>query len=392
MGAEASLRVGADARPITPDLAAGTVYLAGFDVDRPAQAIHDDLMVRTMALASGHGEPVVMTVCDLIGLTRVHGAKGPRVVACTHTHHGPDMLGFWGKPTEGVSGIDWGLLDRIRSVVAASQEAAIESMEPASLRAASIAVPELVANVRDPDIVDDELSVIRAYRPDGSVIVTFCAYPCHPEVVASDSTDVTADYAGHLCRAVESVVGGTAIFAAGALGGMLSPSTEVRTHEEAQRYGAVLADAAEKALAGATEVPDPTVSFARSEVEFPLQNPIYELGIAMELAPPAERRGENAVTEVSVVKVGPATLACVPGELFPKLGLRLKESMRAAGAEVPVVVGLADDELGYILPEEDFVFPADYLDPGKHYEESFSAGPRLGPLVVEAVEKLVRAW
>jgi len=391
MGSDTSLSVGADSRVITPDLAADTVYLAGFDFDRPATKIHDDLMVRTIAFASDGGEPLVITVCDLIGLTRIHHDKGRRVVACTHTHHGPDMLGFWGKPTEGVTGIDWDLLARVRSLVAASQDAAVTSMEPASLRIGSVAVPELVANLRDPDIVDDELSVIRASRHDGSVIATFCDYPCHPEVVASDSTDVTADFAGHLCRAIESAVGGTAIFAAGALGGMLSPSTEVRTHAEAQRYGAVLAEAAEAALAGAAEVPDPQVSFARSEIVFELQNPIYELGIAMEMVPPAERRGENVVTEVSVVKVGPATLACVPGEMFPKLGLRLKEIMRAAGAQVPVVVGLADDELGYILPEEDFVFPEDYLDPGKQYEESFSAGPRLGPLVVEAVERLVKA-
>ena len=47
-------------------------------------------MVRSVAFASGNDEPVVLSVCDLIGLTRVPGPKGRRVVACTHTHHGPD--------------------------------------------------------------------------------------------------------------------------------------------------------------------------------------------------------------------------------------------------------------------------------------------------------------
>jgi hypothetical protein len=63
--------------------------------------------------------------------------------------------------------------------------------------------------------------------------------------------------------------------------------------------------------------------------------------------------------------------------------------MRAAGMVSPAIVGLANDELGYILPEEDFVFPKDYFDPGSSYEESMSVGPRLGPAVCDAVTALV---
>lgn len=385
------LLVGADARPITPDLSTDTVFLAGFDPDRTATAIHDDLMVRTIAFADADSrdDPVVLSVCDLIGLSRTHGPKGRRVVACTHTHHGPDGLGFWGRPFDGVSGLDRDYLDRVRRVVADSQAAAVVALEPAELVAASVAVPELVSNLRDPAIIDDELSVLRARRGDGTVVATLLDYPCHPEVVASDGTDVTADYPGHLCRAVEAGVGGVAVFASGALGGMLSPATEVRTHAEAERFGQVLAAAAEAALAAATPITEPSVAFERRDVELDLQNPIYELGMEMGLVEAAERREDMAISEVSLTRLGPVMLAAVPGELLPKLGLRLKATMRAAGATVPVVVGLADDELGYLLPEEDFTFPADYLDPGKQYEESFSVGPTAGARVVDAVEQLI---
>ncbi len=404
----ASLRAGGDARPITPDLSTDTVYLAGFEPNRPAESVHDDLMVRTFAVAAGDDAPIVFSVCDLVGLTRTHDDTGSRVVACTHTHHGPDGLGFWGQPFEGVSGIDAGYLDRVRATIADSQAAAVAALEPAGVVAGSVPVPELVQNHRNPDILDDELSVVRLVRPDGSAIATFVDYACHPEVVEAEGTAVTADFPGHLCRRIEAAVGGVTVFAVGALGGMQSPRTEVRTHAEAERFGEVLADAVERAVTAGTAADaaaegdavageaavgtdGPRVAFAREQVAFMLQNPLYELGMELGLVPAAERRGDEVVTEVSYARIGPAGIACVPGELFPELGLGLKRSMRDSGVRVPIVVGLADDEIGYLIPEADFVAPEDYLDPGSSYEESFSAGPQAAPRVIEALDRLIAA-
>jgi hypothetical protein len=384
-----TLSAGADARPITPDLERDTVFLAGFEPDRPARSVHDDLMVRTFAVRSGDDEPVVVSVCDLVGLTRVHGDKGRRVVACTHTHHGPDGLGFWGKPFEGVTGIDHDYLARVRATVAASQEAALAALEPATMRAGSVAVPELVHNIRNPHILDDELSVIRFSRADGSPIVTFVDYACHPEVFDPEGSEVTADFPGHMCRRIEADQGGVAVFAVGAIGGMQSPRTEVRTHDEADRFGEVLAAAVATAVTDADVIEAAAVEFARADVGVTLTNPLYELGMEIGVVPAAERRGDEVVTEVSYLRVGSAGLAFVPGEIFPELGLGLKATMRSTGVTVPVVVGLADDEIGYIIPEQDFVAPEDYLDPGSSYEESFSAGPDVAPRVVAALETLI---
>lgn len=384
-----TISAGADARPITPDLDRDTVFLAGFQPDRPAESVHDDLMVRTVAVQSGDDEPVVISVCDLVGLTRVHAEKGQRVVACTHTHHGPDGLGFWGRPFEGVSGIDSDYLERVRRIVAESQDAAIASLEPATLTVGSTALPELVQNHRNPHILDDEVSVLRFARTDGTPIVTFVDYACHPEVFDPEGTEVTADFPGHLCRRIEHDHGGVAVFAVGSIGGMQSPRTEVHTHDEAVRFGDVLADAVADALDGRAAVDAAPVRFARSDVAVTLQNPLYELGMELGLVPQAELRDGAVVTEVAYLRIGSAGLAFVPGEIFPELGLGLKDAMRATGVDVPIVVGLADDEVGYIIPEADFVAPEDYLDPGSSYEESFSAGPDVGPRVVAALEHLI---
>ncbi len=381
-----AFRAGADARVITPDLST-PVYLAGFDSNRRALAVHDDLFVRTVAVSEGRGEPYILTAVDSIGLPRVKANKGSRVVAATHTHHGPDTIGLWG-PEEHLTGRDLNYVKRVRDAIEASQAAAVTRLVPATLVAGSTSVPSLVENFRDPEVVDDEFSVLRLLSINGETIATVMSYPCHPEVVTPENTDITADYAGHLCCGVESRDGGVAVFVSGALGGMLSPRTEIRTHAEAQRFGAVLATAVSTALAD-SPIEAGTVTFVRQDITMPIHNPNYELAEQLELVDSAERRDGELLTEVSFAQVGPVMFAGVPGELLPKLGLHIKAAMRRAGARVPVIVGLADDELGYILPEEDFVFPSDYRDPGKQYEESMSVGPKTGPIVVDALLSLI---
>jgi hypothetical protein len=94
-------------------------------------------------------------------------------------------------------------------------------------------------------------------------------------------------------------------------------------------------------------------------------------------------------SEINLIKIGPAWFATIPGELLPKLGLVLKAGMRAAGAQAAGVICLANDELGYILPAEDFRFPLNPFKPGKHYEETNSISKEMGPAVVEAVRSLL---
>jgi hypothetical protein len=63
--------------------------------------------------------------------------------------------------------------------------------------------------------------------------------------------------------------------------------------------------------------------------------------------------------------------------------------MRQAGAGTAGVIGLANDELGYILPKGDFRYPINPFKPSHHYEETMSVGREIGPLVVEAIQSLI---
>jgi hypothetical protein len=75
---------------------------------------------------------------------------------------------------------------------------------------------------------------------------------------------------------------------------------------------------------------------------------------------------------------------------LPKLGLRVKAQLLEVGADVAGVVGLANDEVGYILPVEDFKYPWNPFKPGAHYEETNSIGREIAPKVMVALSVLLQ--
>jgi hypothetical protein len=121
----------------------------------------------------------------------------------------------------------------------------------------------------------------------------------------------------------------------------------------------------------------------------PMANPLFQMAMAAGLLPDLLNEDGSLTTEANLVKIGPAWLFGVPGELLPRLGLACKEEMRRSGADIVAVVGLTNDELGYILPQEVYIYPNDPFEPGEHYEETMSIGSEAGPRLLAALHKLI---
>src|SRR5690242_12875066 len=158
----AELRAGAARRVITPGLQAhGPVYMAGFDRNRKATGIHDDLYVRCAAFSTG-ARPLVLCGANLIGIffddVRKIRARvdADLVVAALHDHEGPDTMGLWG-PSAAQTGIHESYMTFLvdRTVEAANE--AIRSLRPANLRLAKVRTPELDTFLHDtrPPVVHD---------------------------------------------------------------------------------------------------------------------------------------------------------------------------------------------------------------------------------------------
>ena len=390
--------VGYAQQTITPSLGRA-VYLAGFGQNRLAQAVHDDLYVRALAMAF-KGTRVVLAALDLLGLSRSHCREIDRrvnerapdtrlILACTHTHHGPDTLGLWG-PDTATPGIDPDYLASLKDKVVDTVLAALGQLQPAWLRSTSVCVPGVAKNARDPHIIDDELTCVQFCHPQrGAALASALIFPCHPEVLWEHNPHVTSDYPGFLRREVEAETGAPSLFFAGALGGMMTPDVEDHSFAEAETMGHALARAALDALRGVEATTVETLEHAGREFAIPMANPLFRLAMEGGLLPRALSDEGTVVTEANLLKIGPVWLAGVPGELLPRLGLALKADLRRAGAQVAGVIGLANDELGYILPKEDYVYPDDPFDPGDHYEETMSVGPEAGPRLLSTLRAIL---
>jgi hypothetical protein len=204
------------------------------------------------------------------------------------------------------------------------------------------------------------------------------------------NTQVSADYVGYLRQAVEEATGAPCIFFSGALGGMMTPDVKDHSFAEAEAIGQGLARAGLEALGNASGFPVSEIIVKKKEIKVKLTNILHKVAFRRKLLPDVRDPQGRITTEVNLIKIGPAWFATIPGELLPKLGLALKAGMKSAGAQTAGVICLANDELGYILPAEDFRLPLNPFKPGKHYEETNSISKEIGPIVMEAVRSLLR--
>ena len=406
------MNIGYAQQTITPSLDK-PVYLAGFGNDRRAKTIHDDLYARALAIQTGQ-TTLVLVALDLIGFFRpdvyeviekINRPDVQIVIASTHTHHGPDTMGLWG-PDQKTRGVDAEYMRDIKQKIVDVIHASLSTLRPASVKWTSVHVPGLVKNARNPEILDDELTLLQFTTTDGRPLTTLFNFPCHPEVLWDMNPNITSDYVGYLRNEVEKQTGAPCIFFSGALGGMMTPDVKDHSFEESEFMGRKLAEEGLKALSAVTLQtsdgrPQTTgkeavggqssaVRFEKRIIKAKLTNILYKLAFSRKLLPDTRDKKGYITTEVNLIKIGGLWLATVPGELLPKLGLQLKAWMKDTGAQVTGVIGLANDELGYILPTEDFKYPWNPFKPGKHYEETNSIGKGIAVSVMEALKELIR--
>lgn len=383
--ATSSLRAGAAAVKITPSLTR-TVYIAGYENNRVAESVHDDLWARVLVLDDGTTRLAVVS-CDLVGLSnqrvrklrdRIRSVPKENVlIACTHVHSGPDTMGLWGR-NFAVSGIDPLYMDRLADRIAAAVDSAVGALEPAKLAAGAREVPDgLVHNSREP-LQDKLLTSVRVSAADGRTISTLIHYGGHPEV--NKSKALTSDYVGYVRDAVEKQFGGVAIYLNGALGGMVTPKVSGHNLAEMERVGTGVGRVAVAATADAQPTAAAPIRIQRRDVKLPLENNGFKLLLGAKILD-GESVDGMIPTEVWRVDVGSLTWITIPGEILPKPALALKSKMPGRH---PLVIALGNDELGYILDPEDY-------DAKRYaYEKSMSVGKETWPRLLEAATDLLK--
>jgi hypothetical protein len=139
--------------------------------------------------------------------------------------------------------------------------------------------------------------------------------------------------------------------------------------------GGAVCDLAEGALQGASPLVVDTIEVRRRDVFVPLVSAGFRLG-RLTTALERELYSGHARSTVGCVRLGSFLAVAVPGEMEPGLAEQMRAQLRRPDL---LVFGLCDDEVGYLLREQDAV------DPEFAYERSMSPCRTAGERVRRAI-------
>jgi len=340
-------------------------------------------------------------------------------VCATHTHAGADTLGLWGPI--GVNGKNYDYMKAlIEAAVSAGKEAAA-APKAGKLYYGYAETQDMYRDSRDPQVYDPNLYQLR-FEPETGNGLRLFFYGAHAESLRGDNTRLSRDFAGGLCDGVTEAVGDDTMFCAGAIGGLIMTKEFVYSakHEAVQNlqitseklvdYALSITAADERELA-------PKIALSRTVFSVPLDNTAFllykMLGILGTKAVKADSAtGYGVETELSVLLLDDLALTMIPGEIFPELvlGTEYGDANQEGVNPVPlltiaqengiremIVIGLCNDEIGYIVPPSDFLLneKMPYLEKimdykgENHYEETNSVGPMCAEKIAEAFEETV---
>jgi len=446
--ARGALRVGFAREKISPDLSnpKRPIWLAGFKQHRAAAAIHDDLWALGCVIDDGRTR-IGIVALDAIGffhddVLRVRERLNKdwkldyTVICSTHDHSAPDLLGLWG-PSYLRSGVNKHYREQVIAAAAKVFGEAVAALQPAKVAFHEIRTPPdgLVGDSRKPQVFDSDIRVMHfTSTTNGATIGTIIGWADHPETAWSKNTEVTADFPGYLRDALEkgvhyrgvmleSGIGGIHLYVNGAVGGLMSTGPEITvrdpylkqdfkepTHDKPLALGRQLASRILTRLesTNVTAVDYAPISVKAKTIELPLKNKGYLFAGLMGLIDRGHVRWRVIRSEVALITFGDASIACIPGEIYPEIvnggietppgadfpikPLEVPPLRQLMPGKVKFVFGLANDEIGYIIPKSEWDNKAPYLYGSKKklYGEINSVGPDAARIIHSAMRELCK--
>jgi hypothetical protein len=442
-----TLQVGFANRDITPEVGKDKppVYMAGFGHNRVAEGVNDPLYAHAVVLSDGTNK-IALVSLDIVGLfypnalhirAALPGFTGV-IVSSTHNHEGPDTLGLWGEsPVK--NGINQEYLKRVEKEAIAAVKEAEQKLSPVTARFGKASAPKLLYDSREPYILHDELYVLKFDDASGKTKGILMNWHCHPETLADKNTKISSDYVGYCRDDLAKKYDCPVAYFTGTVGGLMTTlHLQVRDEQgtlmpenslaKTIEYGRQLAKVAHQAVGASAPVTLTPLQCACQAIYIPLANPVYKMGRTLgvldrdafqwkgnplqpgDKVPSRLGTGEMALaSEVSLLTLGEVQVACIPGEIYPETVLGGTPNPAEAGADYPdapiepviyqtmkakhkMLFGLANDEIGYIVPKRqwDEKPPYCYGRKKSQYGEGNSCGPETAPIICEAFKSLVK--
>ena len=396
------LTVGTAVSSITPDTKALHVPLGGYGErqNAPATGVHDNIMCKVVVLKQGERKFALATT-DLLGiprslrdevLTRVANTgitSDNLMLVASHSHGATEMAAMNRKnvfQNKAIGIFDEKLLTFTADRIAEAIVNANKQFQPVRVGTASMKIEGMNRNRRNSPIVDNELTVTRFDGADGKPVAVFVNWTAHPTFSGPETMVVTADWPGYLQREVEGFVpGAICLYANGAEGdvstaGAQGPSEFARMED----YGRKLAVKVLDLVHGIQPTENPVFDYSMTTLKLPphevpaalkdAAGPEY--GLTPENLPALLEAVSPPSSYLGVLRVGGLVAVAIPGELASSLGVEVKKGLHDAGAPNPIIVGLGNEWISYMLPADEF-HKGGY-EPGVSFY-----GETLGPTVVK---------
>lgn len=388
--------VGAASQNINPATGA---FIAGDKNDRHFTGIHDSIFVKAIVVSDSNNQIAILTF-DCIGLlystlldirkeaalqipaTALNPAN--IVMASTHTHSGPDVVGIWGH-NQMTSGVDTQYMKKlVQNAVAVIVEALKNKQQATMYCATTTFGNEWVYNISETGELDRSLSILQFKDVNGKSIATLINFACHPTIMDGASSLVSADYVFGMYKQLNKTFGGENLFLQGSIGGWVQPEYEEKTFDRAEKRGSELAAAVEKALKNSTAASETTIQFKSKFFNLPVTNiGFQQLSAAGIINRPIT---DSVSTEIAWFSIGPAQFVTHPGETVPAYSIQSKKLMNSEGPKF--VIGLGMDALGYILKPS--FFGTDTSIHHTPYLTGMSIGKDAGPIMMNTIELLAK--
>jgi len=420
-----------------------TYWIAGFGNKVAAQGVHDDIWARTMVLDDGNTRLALVAV-DVIGIFHptvidVREMLPPEtgitylIISSTHTHEAPDMMGLWGE-SPFKSGVNQEWKEFVKTRIVQSVVEATQALEPAHLHFSQNLTEGIVTlkDTREPYVFDEGLRMMRVTNTENTkTLGTLIQWANHPETLWSRNLLISSDFPHYLREAVEKGVfngdslvsegvGGIAVYVNGAVGGLMTThaTTGVKdpfrdttyvepSYDKVRAQGDTLGLIILRTLKEeAVEVREAGINLRAKTFFLPLKNNLFRLAAAIGLMDVDMNGWMKKRTEKAGWTIGPASFITFPGELYPEIlnggidalpnrdfEISIQETppiRELMAGEFRIGIGLANDEIGYIIPKSQWDTKAPFVYREKaYYGEENSLGPETAPILYKEISRLL---
>lgn len=385
----------------------------GARMNRPAIGVHDRIFAKAIVFSDQQRRFALVT-CDLLGLApplkqeivkrlSFDGWTSEQILLLpSHSHASIEMNAInpnniFGLPQVGIH--DPKLYEfTVNHFVELIRRAADGKRQLVKLGTTSHSLPGWNRNRRgDSSVTDDQLTITRIDTLDDKPLAVLVNFTAHPTFMTENEMMFSAGWPGALQQTIESVIGDgvTAMYYNGAQGDqapVARPDSGNSRWEMAAKYGLQLGLITAKHWEQIATQPDVTFDYHLQPIDLPIRSwhPDFmstggkEYGLSEALLRDMLPRLSPEKTTSGSLRLGELMMIGIPGELAAGLGLELKQQAKQiSGAQYPVIAGLANEWVSYILTPEDY-------RQGK-YESSISFyGETLGPTIVNGALEGIR--